>query len=491
MDLDALAPRDDTSCSGSKQWYVCSAGNFRGCCASDPCTSGICFDDNVSLLHLTSAASSASSTTSSSSTSTIMKTSTVTIPTASSTTSSTTVSNTSASTTTSVSSETSSAAANSTEHSSSTTTTTATGGVAAASTGTQSSSKGPIIGGVVGGLIALIPVILLLWFCRRRRKRHGKSYTCHRRRSPSTKSLHNREMASVSKTELAQLETDSTKLHNESHHGSETASPPINSTTHSTLSTPGSTTALSSLSAPTVSPDPSEYSTLSSGILSTSSGGFARLPPLRMPNPQPPTEMEASIPKSESQTAAELSDTGFYRQRAELAAHSQSELINVPLERRRRKSPLNPGSSPSSSSGSGSSESSPRSAVDKSGSSPVTSRHTARRVVTRDGVVMGANLDRYSTIRDPERGEVKGGKKSDAGQEHVMSFMTFGGSEFEMVQRRGLVALDRAMEGQLQEVMREKVGVYQGRRDQSRGLFWRILVLRRLVRLRLLMMLGV
>jgi hypothetical protein len=50
---------------------------------------------------------------------------------------------------------------------------------------------------------------------------------------------------------------------------------------------------------------------------------------------------------------------------------------------------------------------------------------------------MGANLDRYSTIRDPERGEAKGGKTSDAGQEHVMSFMTFGGSEFEMVQRRG------------------------------------------------------
>jgi hypothetical protein len=50
---------------------------------------------------------------------------------------------------------------------------------------------------------------------------------------------------------------------------------------------------------------------------------------------------------------------------------------------------------------------------------------------------MGANLDRYSTVRDPERGEVKGGKNSDPGQEHVMSFMTFGGSEFEMVQRGG------------------------------------------------------
>lgn len=47
---------------------------------------------------------------------------------------------------------------------------------------------------------------------------------------------------------------------------------------------------------------------------------------------------------------------------------------------------------------------------------------------------MGANLDLYSTVRDPERAER--GKKSDSGQEHVMSFMTFGGSEVEVVQGR-------------------------------------------------------
>ena len=117
------------------------------------------------------------------------------------------------------------------------------------------------------------------------------------------------------------------------------------------------------------------------------------------------------MPKSESQAAAELSDTGFYRQRAELAAHSQSELINVPLDRRRRKSPPNPGSSPLSSTGSGrgsgGNKSSARSADDKSGSIPLTSRHTAQRVVTKDGIVMGANLDRHSMVYDPERAEVK------------------------------------------------------------------------------------
>ena len=69
----------------------------------------------------------------------------------------------------------------------------------------------------------------------------------------------------------------------------------------------------------------------------------------------------------------------------------------------------------------------------------LTTRQTARRVVTRDGVVMGANLDRYSTVRDPERGEMEMvmGKQGDgdAGRDHVMSFMTFGGSEVEMVRR--------------------------------------------------------
>lgn len=52
---------------------------------------------------------------------------------------------------------------------------------------------------------------------------------------------------------------------------------------------------------------------------------------------------------------------------------------------------------------------------------------------------MSANLDQYSTVRELECGKTEKEKKSDrdrdAGQEHVMSFMTFGRSEFEMVQR--------------------------------------------------------
>ena len=157
--------------------------------------------------------------------------------------------------------------------------------------------------------------------------------------------------------------------------------------------------------------------------------------------PSPGTETRNSLVATSEPPAAELSDTGFYRQRAELPAHPSRELINVPTERRRRKSPLAQSgsswaSSPSSSSSNGGS---PRSAVDKNGSSMLTTGQTARRVVTRDGVVMGANLDRYSTVRDPERGEMEMvmGKQGDgdAGRDHVMSFMTFGGSEVEMVRR--------------------------------------------------------
>lgn len=48
---------------------------------------------------------------------------------------------------------------------------------------------------------------------------------------------------------------------------------------------------------------------------------------------------------------------------------------------------------------------------------------------------MGANLDRYSTVRDSERGEK--GKLGDGSVErdHVMSFMTFGRNEVEAVRR--------------------------------------------------------
>ena len=37
--------RQSNTCTGKKQWYVCTKGNFQGCCSTDPCTSGVCPDD--------------------------------------------------------------------------------------------------------------------------------------------------------------------------------------------------------------------------------------------------------------------------------------------------------------------------------------------------------------------------------------------------------------------------------------------------------------
>lgn len=55
--------------------------------------------------------------------------------------------------------------------------------------------------------------------------------------------------------------------------------------------------------------------------------------------------------------------------------------------------------------------------------STLTSRPTARRVVTTEGVVLGANLDRYS---GEEAGlyEQGGEGRRTRGQDHVMSFMS-------------------------------------------------------------------
>lgn len=149
----------------------------------------------------------------------------------------------------------------------------------------------------------------------------------------------------------------------------------------------------------------------------------------------PSSELFARIPRGAGLTP-ELSDTGFYRQRAELASHSQSELINVPLDQRRRKTPPTPQSRPdyrhhkhgSQSWDSANARSrghpSPSTSSDTGTISPrLMARETARRIITDDGVVLGANLDRYSV---PSGLYVEKGKKSEQNTgEHVMSFMNY------------------------------------------------------------------
>lgn len=55
------------------------------------------------------------------------------------------------------------------------------------------------------------------------------------------------------------------------------------------------------------------------------------------------------------------------------------------------------------------------------------SRQSARQVVTPEGVVLGANLDRYDAPRDEEDTEegegARGGQRNAQG--HIMSFMSY------------------------------------------------------------------
>jgi hypothetical protein len=90
-------------------------------------------------------------------------------------------------------------------------------------------------------------------------------------------------------------------------------------------------------------------------------------------------------------TTPELFDTGFYRQRAELAAYSQSELINIPPERRQANSNPDTDQPP---------------------------QPQLPSIITPEGVILGANFDYRVPGDDPYPG-------SGEGISHVLSFMQF------------------------------------------------------------------
>ncbi|XHG09464.1 hypothetical protein AWENTII_012520 [Aspergillus wentii] len=115
-------------------------------------------------------------------------------------------------------------------------------------------------------------------------------------------------------------------------------------------------------------------------------------------------QLTTSIPPKRTFTP-ELPDTGFYRQRAELASYSQSELINIPLDQRQRIKPVEQ--------------------HQKSITTPPRTTSTPP-IVTSDGAVLGANLDQITPAYDSIYPEKGGGETLS----HVMSFMHYGsGSE--------------------------------------------------------------
>ncbi|KAJ5970913.1 uncharacterized protein N7479_000831 [Penicillium vulpinum] len=447
--LGSLIPRESTACTGGKLWYVCTAGNFRGCCSSDPCTTGICPDDGEDDASTTSTKSSTLSlttvgvigllppdvtprtTTSSISTLSESSTSSTTALVPSATASSIT-SEISAGSKTSTASETSPVSlvtltASDVSTSSDTSAATGvTGSVLAASAsatstssstpGGASSNLGAIIGGVVGGVAALVICAILLFCCRRKRK-YGKRENGSTLVSWYPRGLSRKNQATASEMKGPLSPTDS-----EANNSHGAVSPfTADNTRGSMILTPDLALVSSSTSLIAQSPH--------------------KTPPIPPTKPHS-NELFASVPPRQGYTP-ELQDTGFHRLRAELASHSQSELINVPMEKRQRqqnhirsKSGPQAWESPAlvsiastnASLGRGTGNGSGHSYSNSDGSS--SGRNQAGRVVTAEGVVLGANLDRYSNgmeIGESQAQEDRGRSAERGETDHVMSFMQYGG----------------------------------------------------------------
>ncbi|KAJ5798071.1 uncharacterized protein N7503_007367 [Penicillium pulvis] len=432
MDLkENLVPRTDTTCTGNKLWYVCTAGDYKGCCSSNPCTSGICPDDDTttSSITKTTTTSKSSSTSSNDSTST-SSTEGATTATAEATSSASTMGSSSPGTIAS---------------------TTSTSTSTAAPVTSSSSSHSAIIGGAIGGIVAFLFIAVILFFCWKRRQR-----------------MKNTEPLIIDHGQLP----SSWRMGRARKYGNGKHKDPLLKEQVINIRHKGSTY-------PHFEPSITDYH--ENTVISALAGGLnvSRTSPSPAGDAScaetipaiPTAELLAPIPKRPGHTP-ELPDTMARRMRAELPSDSQRDLINVPLNQRQglmiyqrggiaNLLPRDSLELSSTSSSPNTTNSSPNTGSKsvaglvppfKSMSPRLVARNTARRVVTEEGVVMGANLDRYSgdpRVEDMERpieegnrvgNEIRNGNEnSDAdtkkgkentwqSQDHVMSFMNFDGS---------------------------------------------------------------
>ncbi|CAG8100454.1 unnamed protein product [Penicillium salamii] len=437
--FEALFPRDASACTEGKQWYVCNVGNFRGCCSNDPCTTGICPDneDDTSstattlsdlLLTTVGAINRLPNVTPRTTTTSSMTTLTEAVTISSEDPAATAVSSSSSKSTTPLTAS---------EHSTITDTSTspeATGATAlssvrAASPGAASpsstptsiqnatpSNRGAIIGGVLGGLAAIALLAILIFCCIRHRRKQVK---------------HGKRSKALSWYPYGRNDKDRAA-------GSEMKEPqsPYDSEANRSLTTSSTTSPISTEARPGVHLTPNL-------VLTSSSTNLISLSPQK--NQVPPalplsTELYASVPNRQDFTP-ELQDTGFARLRAKLASSPQSEWINVPISQRLRQNPIrlrtapraweSPSLTPIAASPRGSPVREPRQRQGHTRSQSETrdAVGTMGRVVTADGVVLGA-LDRYSNELEIGRSldqERRSAERSDA--DHVMSFMQYGRSE--------------------------------------------------------------
>ncbi|GKZ17180.1 hypothetical protein AbraIFM66951_001651 [Aspergillus brasiliensis] len=313
-----LAVRQNGSCPANAQWYVCAAGGFKGCCSVDPCTTGVCPDESGSSGSSGSSGGSSSSslvdtvptTTEEPVPSTtliqepatsILSTSASSItPIPSSDTSTeapltvkstSTASRSSSTTMATITSSSSSSTRNPTRTLSSTTSTHPPQPTTQASLATSQDSNtwhptaAALLGGTVAGSVGLLLLIALLVFSvQRARKRRHQTFTLLRWRSG-----HNGKPESSNGNYPRPPPTARTRTRARS-------TSPLSKYTHTHTHTHKHTPSL---------------------------------PHFTFPDSTP------SYPYKKNR-AAELSDTGFYRPRAELPAQSSRELINIPVERRPR-----------------------------------------------------------------------------------------------------------------------------------------------------------
>ncbi|OJI85726.1 hypothetical protein ASPTUDRAFT_55327 [Aspergillus tubingensis CBS 134.48] len=311
-----LAVRQNGSCPANTQWYVCAAGGFKGCCSVDPCTTGVCPDESgssgssggssssslvdaapttkdepVSLTTLVQEPATSTISTSSALSSTPTSSSETSTGAPSSVRSASTASG--ASSTTMATTTSSTSTRDPTTTLTSTTSTVSTQSTTQASLATSQDSDtwhptAALIGGTVAGAVGLVLLVILLVFCvQRARKRRHQTFTLLRWRS-----IHNSKPESPNGTSPRPPPTARTRRR-----GSTSPLPKYTHRTHT-----------------------------HKHKHKQSHSHTSSLPPFTFPDSTP------SYPYKKNR-AAELSDTGFYRPRAELPARSSRELINIPVER--------------------------------------------------------------------------------------------------------------------------------------------------------------
>ncbi|OJJ84386.1 uncharacterized protein ASPGLDRAFT_35650 [Aspergillus glaucus CBS 516.65] len=315
-----------------------------------------------------------------------------------------------------------------------------------ASPNPSSSSSGSgnnkaLIGGVVGGILALgiILAVIFVLFCRRKkRRRRRRRFTLLAWHGPQYVDREKEVVvaaAGVGSGESLSGSTSYNYNHAQVLVQSQTTPTPISSTMPATspnfnTHTPTSTTCLRTPTLPSPAPsftspsperrhphplspipsissNPSLHSTLSSkhDMVMSIEQDLGVHPALREVSTEKitgtgtgtGTEREIGTEtgagtRIDPETTPELGDTGFYRQRAELATYSQSELINIPHERRHLVPipPLTSSPSPSPSPNPSSSHS--------SNNNPYKPRGT--KIITPDGVLLSANFERFPGCED-------------------------------------------------------------------------------------------